>query len=50
MGKFWQGKFLANRASISYWQGKKNEYGEVNKYAKYNFAISVNIDKENLGK
>ena len=24
-------------------------YSKLNKYAKYNFAISVNIDKENLG-
>ena len=36
--------------NISHWQEKYVEYGEVNKYAKYNFTISVNIDKENLGK
>ena len=41
---------MANHAIKVIGKIKFGEYGKVNKYAKYNFAIPVNIDEENLGK
>ena len=48
-GKFWCKKFLVNHMDKSYWQEKLwRIYGRIIKYAKYSFALSVNIEEENL--
>ena len=48
MGKLWREKFLANHTYKVIGIEKFDEYGKVNKYAKYNCAILINIEEENL--
>ena len=44
MGKFWQTLHIKIISKENF-----GKYSKVIKYTKYSFAISVNIDEENLG-